>query len=228
MTEMPLTVSFRCSRAVVVEAQRFVPDIEPAPNALEGAVLRPDSFLLSKTPRTVLCRNNAPLITLALRLLVSGRTAEVAGRDIGKGLISLTKRISKRNLNSDKFIERLNKWANREIKRRPKTEPAVLDKKAALTAIALHHRDLKGIQSHLDSLYPDPKSPQYKPAEIHLSTIHKAKGKEWPETLFLDPHLINPPWVEGDLAIQQEENLSYVGITRAMKSLTYIDSESIL
>lgn len=228
MTEMPLTVSFRCSRAVVFEAQRFVPDIEPAPNAPEGKVLRPDSLRLSETPHTVLCRNNAPLITLALRLLVSGRTAEVAGRDIGKGLISLTKRISKRNLSSDKFIERLTKWANREIGRRPKSEPAVSDKKTALTAIALHHKDLKGIQSHLDSLYPDPKSPKYKPAEFHLSTIHKAKGKEWPKTLFLDPHLINPPWVEGELAIQQEKNVFYVGITRAMKNLTYTSSEDIL
>lgn len=227
MLEMPLTVSFRCPRAVVLEAQRYVPDIEPAPKAFEGIVDRPEELSLEDLSKTVLCRNNAPLVTLALRLLVSGRTAEVAGRDIGKGLVSLTKRITKRNLPSDKFIERLNKWAEREIKRRPKTKPSILDKQTALSAIAAHHKDLKGIQSHLDTLYPDPKSKHYTPAEVHLSTIHKAKGKEWPNVVFLDHHLINPPWVEGELARRQEENLFYVGITRAMRKLTYVSSEDI-
>ena len=228
MVEMPLTVSFRCPRAVVLEAQRYVPDIEPSPSAFEGVVEHVGQTELSSLPKTILCRNNAPLVSLALRLLVSGRTAEVAGRDIGKGLVSLTKRISKRNLTSDKFIERLNRWGEREIKRRPKSKPRVEDKILALSSIASHHKDLKGIQNHLLALYPDPKSKSYSPAEYHLSTIHKAKGKEWPNILFLDPQLILPPWVESEEETQQELNLAYVGITRAQRTLTYITSEGIL
>jgi len=227
MVPMPLTVSFRCPVVGVHEAQRYVPDIEAAPGALEGQIFTHNDLALTDVPPVVLCRNNAPLVTLALRLLVSGRTAEVAGKDIGKGLITLTKRITKRNLKSPVFLNRLHKWAEREIKRKPRSRPRVNDKVAALTALATEYQDLNAIRHHLGKLYPDPKSKNYRPAQVQLSTIHRAKGKEWPEILFLDPQLLPSKWAEQEWERTQEDNLAYVGVTRFQETMHYADSKGI-
>jgi superfamily I DNA/RNA helicase len=227
MQELPLTVSFRCPKAVIQEAQRWVPDIEAAPDAIEGRVETLSDLHIQSVPPIVLCRNNAPLIRLALKLLISGRTAEVAGQDIGKGLISLTKRITKRNLSSSDFIDRLQKWADREISRKPRSKGRVEDKKLALIALAEHHKDLKGVQSHLSSLYPNPNDRSYRPAEVQLSTIHRAKGREWPHVLFLDPHLLPSKYAEQEWELVQEDNVAYVGVTRSQDTLQYIKSEEI-
>lgn len=227
MEELPLTVSFRCPKAVVFEAQRYVPDIEVAPSAIEGSVSYPEFLDLQDVPANVLCRNNAPLIRLALGLLVNGRTVEVAGQDIGKGLISLTKRITKKNLSSDEFKDRLDKWKEREIARHPRRKSRIKDKHSALVALARHHKDLKGIQKHLASLYPNPNDRSYRPAEVQLSTIHRAKGKEWPKVLFLDPQLIPSKYSKSDAELLQESNLAYVGVTRAQEELIYCPSTKI-
>ena len=227
MSELPLTVSFRCPKSVVREAQRYVPDIEEAPAAIEGQVSYPSSLSLADIPSNVLCRNNAPLIRLALGLLVEGRTVEVAGQDIGKGLISLTKRITKKNLPSAQFCDRLDKWKEREIARFPKRKSRVTDKHSALVALAHHHKDLKGVQQHLLSLYPNPNDRSYRPAEVQLSTIHRAKGREWPKVLFLDPQLLPSKYAKSPAALLQEDNLAYVGVTRAQEELVYCPTTSI-
>ncbi len=227
MEELPLTVSFRCPKAVVYEAQRYVPDIEVAPSAIEGSVSYPEFLDLEDVPANVLCRNNAPLIRLALGLLVSGRTVEVAGQDIGKGLINLTKRITKKNLLSDEFMDRLDKWKERETVRHPRRASRINDKHSALVALARHHKDLKGVQSHLKSLYPNPNDRSYRPAEVQLSTIHRAKGMEWPKVLFLDPQLIPSKYSKTSAEFLQEDNLAYVGVTRAQEELIYCPSDKI-
>lgn len=228
---MQLTVSFRCARAIVQEAQQYVPQMEWAPGAPEGAVIHHNSLPLSKLPSVVLCRNNAPLIRLALRLLVTGISAEVAGRDIGAGLIGLTKRIAAgRNsdwMKSSEFTARLHRWADREIKRKPKSGPRIKDKTAALEAMAQHYPTLGAIRHRLGLLYVDPTNQKSIPAQVHLTTIHKAKGKEWDEVLFLDPELLPALWAEQEWELRQESNLAYVAITRAKTTLHYCSSKNI-
>ena len=225
MSEMPLTVSFRCPKAVVREAQQYVPHIESAPNAIEGAVIHHDSLSVHELPRTILCRNNAPLVQLALRCLIQGISAEVAGKDIGKGLISLTKRIASGKTSDTTpvrtFIERLHRWAESEISKKPRRKPSIQDKVVALEAISSMHRTLGDVRKHLEKLYVDPEDQSRSPAQLHLTTIHKAKGREWPEVLFLDPHLLPSKYAEQEWELQQEANLAYVGITRAQETLHY-------
>lgn len=226
MKELPLTVSFRCPHEVVLAAQQYVPDIESAPGCLQGSVLYPSTLSLAEVPKTVLCRNNAPLMRLALRLLVSGRTVEIAGRDIGQNLIKLTERITKKNLSREDFLDRLEKWKEKEIAKYPRRKFSINEKALVLKTLANAHKDLASIQAHLGKLYPDPKSKAYRPADVHLSTIHKAKGLEWPNVLFLDSHLIGKH-ASSEWEQQQESNLAYVGITRAQRELTFITSAQI-
>lgn len=226
MRELPLTVSHRCPKEVIKVAQEYVPDIEAAPDNPQGAVLYPTSLDLIEVPKTVLCRNNAPLMKLALQLLVSGRTVEIAGRDIGQGLIKLTKRITRKDLPTPEFLDRLEKWKEKEIARFPRRKPSIMEKAAVLRTLASAHKTLGDMQKHLAKLYPDSNSKDYRPAEVHLSTIHKAKGREWPRVLFLDSHLIGKH-AKQDWEVIQEQNLAYVAVTRAQQELTMAASSQI-
>jgi DNA helicase-2/ATP-dependent DNA helicase PcrA len=64
-------------------------------------------------------------------------------------------------------------------------------------------------------------------SRVTLSTVHKAKGLEFPTVFILDFDKYMPskyakrPW-----QIVQETNLIYVAITRAMERLVYINSDS--
>lgn len=229
--QLPLTVSFRCPRAVVHEAQRYVPHIEAAPSAPEGDVIHHEQMSLRDIPPIVLCRNNAPLIRLALRLMVAGISAEVAGKDIGAGLVALTKRIASGRtsdqMKTADFLARLSKWAAREIERKPTKAPRVHDRVDALTALAAEHYTLGSMRKHLLKLYVNPEDQSRPPAQIHLSTIHKSKGREWPEILFLDPQLLPAKWATQEWEQQQESNLAYVGVTRAQHILHYCTSKNI-
>lgn len=229
MQRLPLTVSFRCPKAVILEAQRYVPDIEAAPSALEGSVVYPQKLELDEVPSTVLCRNNAPLIRLALSLLVSGRTVEVAGQDIGRGLINLTTRITKKkSMPTDQFLGRLKSWRDREVERHPKRKARIMDKFLALRALSGHHKDLSEVRAHLGKLYPNPNSKDYRPAQVQFTTIHRAKGLEWPRVLFLDPQLLPSKYAKQPHELLQEDNLAYVGITRAQEELVYCSSDNIV
>ncbi len=231
MIAMPLTVSFRCPKAVVRVAQQYVPHIESAPDAIEGEVIHHSSLDIHSLPPVVLCRNNAPLIQLALHCLVNGISAEVAGKDIGRNLISLTKRIASSktsdSMRTSDFITRLEKWAETESAKKPRRRQQIQDKLIALKAICAIHPTLGHVRKHLESLYVNPDDDSRVPAQIHLSTIHKAKGREWPEILFLDSHLLPSKYAEQDWEIQQETNMSYVAVTRAQQILHYADLKDI-
>lgn len=229
-TVLPLTVSWRCPRAVIEVAQRYVPDIQAAPTAIEGSVIEACPTDVSDLPRTILCRNNAPLMRLAMKLFVSGFSVECAGKDIGAGLKSTISRITSSKTADQmpalEFLSRLDRWATREIERRPARRHSVLDKRDALAALAEHHQTVGAIRKHIDRLYVNDEKQQRK-AEFQLSTIHKAKGREWDRVGFLDAHLIPGRWAKQYWELEQEANLAYVGVTRAKQELVYLDSEMI-
>ena len=91
---MPLTTTYRCPKAVVSFAQRWVSHITAADTAPEGEVLSIEArefFERQDLGRgsAVLCRNTAPIISLAFQLIRQGIGCRVEGRDIGQGLIKL-------------------------------------------------------------------------------------------------------------------------------------------
>ena len=64
-------------------------------------------------------------------------------------------------------------------------------------------------------------------APVLLSTIHKAKGLEWPNVVILEAGLMPSKYAKTPAEIQQENNLHYVAITRAQKQLIYLESDQI-
>jgi ATP-dependent DNA helicase UvrD/PcrA len=254
---LPLSVTWRCPRAVVKLAQTLVPDIEAAPSAPEGEVLRipaattvPASdptdpqagdghhlqttqwyegakgVQLTKTD-AVLCRNTAPLISLAYQLIRAKVPCKVEGRAIGDGLKALAQRWKVRTV--DALTKKLDVYAERErqkalAKGNEAKAEEVTDRVGTLVEIckavtAAGRHDVADVVAFIDDLFADG-------AEnvTVLATYHRSKGREWPRVFLLE-HAVRCPSkaARQDWARRQEENLAYVAFTRAQKSLVFVD-----
>lgn len=233
MSILPLTVSFRCPKSVIEEAKLDVPHIEAAESAIPGEVIRygfTNNLELADVPGAVLCRNTAPLVSLAMRLIAEGRGAKIAGREVGKSLARLVQKICPQACSLRDFDPKLDAWIEAQIARKPKQEGSLRDKQATLKAVADRVQTVKGpnansndIAEIIIQLYD-----KNAPGAVILSTIHKAKGLEWDDVLFLDPQLVPSKYAKQPWQLQQEHNIRYVGVTRAMKRLRFARSEEII
>lgn len=224
MKVLPLSITYRCGKAIVAEAQEFVPDYEAAPTAPAGIVReidvkrareyagKPEGFCVGDF---VLSRTNAALVSLALGLIADGKRVRIQGRDIGTNLKALAKKLAGRGTAgfSDKVIE----WRLREIERltlRGQDTQLVEDKANCLLALAGSCKTLPEVMTRIDELFTDQKDTNV----ITLSSTHKAKGLERDRVFVLIDTYKPKRGIE-------EENLLYVAITRARNELVYVTGE---
>jgi len=227
MLRLPLMESFRCPQLVIKEAQHDVPEIRAWTEAPLGAVAHLDKWSISSLPfpLTVVCRNNAPLFDLAFRLIREGRGCTILGSDIGKGIEKLIKKITPEgDLPIGEFIPRLERWKVTEIARKPRREAQIMDRYETLMALADNVARVSEALDACKRLFSD----EARRGTV-LSTIHKAKGLEWKNILFLDPWRIPSKYATEGEALRQEYNCRYVGVTRAQETLTYasLDQQEI-
>lgn len=227
-SELPLTITWRCPKAVVAEANKIVPEYEAAPEAPDGSVTNLgtdwDYSIFSNPDSVILCRNNKPLFSLAMKLIRNRISCRMEGRDIGVNLKRIIKDIThEENLSSSELSRLAMTWMNDKIDQFSRKGDDAKAAKAedqgmSILAVAEECRDTRETVDVIDTLFGR------KSKGITLSTIHKAKGLEWQHVYILDRHLIGK-WAKADWAREQERNLEYVAITRAMKSLSFITTE---
>jgi superfamily I DNA/RNA helicase len=232
-TVLPLSITWRCPKAVVALAQSYVPDIEAAETAPEGVVSHVDALPDDLAPGdAILCRNTAPLISAAYKLIRAGKACKVEGRSIGEGLISLANRWKVKNI--DTLLTRLEAYEGREVEKAmakgndAKVEE-VQDKCETLRQIC-SAVTLKGGQTVADvgafivSLFADGADAS---RQIILATYHRSKGREW-ERVFLWEHSTRCPSkaARQDWQLQQEDNLAYVAVTRTKRELVFVDCDA--
>ena len=220
-SELPLSICYRCSKAVVKEAQLLVPQIETFSAAPEGEVLtiNYDELLSWLEPEDyILCRVNAPLVRTCLQLIRENRKAYVLGREIGK---SLTRWIENICPNLDCLVEAGFDLLRKDVKRLEASErisPGKLalaeDKLATVLAIieGSNAKKMRDVVRKIEDIF------QQSGTGIRLSTIHKAKGLEANRVFLLRPDLLPHPRAASAGALQQEANLEYVAITRAKQT----------
>jgi superfamily I DNA/RNA helicase len=229
-TELPLSVCFRCSKAVIEHAQKIVHHIKPRCGAIQGAVNTMPEYNfennlfqfgreVSYQTAAILCRKNAPLISLAFKLLNKQIPCRIEGKDIGQELIRLCKKLKPTDKAS--LETALRKHLNEQAQKLPPYKYDVLvDKVSAITSV-LHLPNVTSLEkfySSIEALFSDydPKAPP----KLTLSSVHKSKGLEWSTVYLLGRNAYMPskfatqPWME-----EQETNLIYVAITRAMHNL---------
>jgi len=222
MTELPLSVSFRCAQNVVLEAQKIVPHIEQSASAPKGDVIHwadtEWNFSINSMPRgsVILCRFNAPLVTQAYEALKAGRGINFPGRDIAAGLVGLIKKLPSVSQAA------IDIWKRSELSKasnNPTIQATVEDKAAILTVILsqTNASTKPELAREIERLFSrdDP--------DITFSSIHRAKGLEWPDVFILNSDLIPSKYAESEWEHAQEDNLLYVAITRAITNLHYIN-----
>ncbi|PZU95526.1 MAG: hypothetical protein DI527_00525 [Chelatococcus sp.] len=225
---MPLTVTYRCPKAVVAFAQQWVSHIEAHESAPEGKVSEIDmqgflSLADMGAGDAVLCRNTKPLVALAFALIRRRIPCRVEGKDIAARLKSFTKRWKVRSI--EDFVGRLDAYFERQM-----TKLLAAKQEAQLQALEDCVETLKVVAAQcleegktrmsdllafLDDLFGDDVTDV-----LVLSTIHKSKGREWPRVFWLDRAGTCPSrWARQGWQKEQENNLCYVAATRAQSIL---------
>jgi DNA helicase II / ATP-dependent DNA helicase PcrA len=246
---LPLSVCYRCSKAVVREAQKLVPEIMYTENAPEGSVTYglPKGTKLSEffTPEvSVLSPFNAPLVKLAFRLIREKVAVRVLGKDIGKSVVKMLT-----NLNAENVRGAIDALTAHVEEQREKIHPDDEDKLQALqdrfeTLMvfldeAPANETIDSVVARINTLFEiRGDDDDYEDDDdlenaniLTLSTIHKAKGLEWKRVVLLDTDRLhgttrgNKPIPEWE--IEQRMNLLYVGQTRAQVDLVYLSSEQL-
>lgn len=233
--ELPLSISYRCAKSVVAAAQQVMPSIEASETAPDGEVQQIAAWELSELQGgdMVLCRRNAPVISLAWKLISQGIPARILGRDIGGGLVKLIEKLQPKGIKGTHgLIEKLGQWQQAETKRWAKDErddmiEAVNDKVNCIHAIVERTtvKTVPDLIRSIEAMFSDDADNQQ---AITLCSIHKSKGLEADRVWFLDPDLIPLKCAKQPWQIEQETNLRYVGITRAKRELRFIQSDLLV
>lgn len=212
---LPLSVSYRCGKNIIREAQKYVPHIEYYEGAIDGLVkdiAQYDVMNMVKPGDFILSRINAPLITWCMNLIAENIPANIKGNDVAKGLLALIKNSKTKDL--DGFLTYMQKWADIETARLTKLNRevgVVTDKLECMYALCEGCSDLMEVKKRIETLFYEGDDNR----RVILSTTHKAKGLERDRVFMLNNTYKPEKSIE-------ERNLTYVAITRAKKELYYV------
>ena len=239
--ELPLSISYRCATSIVQHAREVYPTIEAAPGAPEGEVTELGNYthdeFSARDEDMILCRNNAPVVTFAYKLIRRRVPVFVKGRDIGRGLLSLVE-----SLKADSVRDHASKAAiwygtQSEILREndPDNEDAqqrLADRYETLMVFINENSDdnVATVTNEIETLFStngsDKGDKSAMRGKVVLSTIHKSKGLEANTVFFLDSDLMyRMSGGPGSWTHTQEMNLDYVARTRAKDRLVYITTD---
>jgi DNA helicase-2/ATP-dependent DNA helicase PcrA len=230
--ELPLTVSYRCPRAVVAEARNFVSHIEAHPDAPMGSVTEHECFTASifRPTDSIICRNTAPTVDLAFKLIRSGVACRVLGKQIGEGLVNLIKKMKGKTI--EDLLSRLSEYSQREVakfmaKSQEDKAEALMDRLSTIYVfidnLNENRRTIPALIERVESMFDDSRK-----TILTLSTIHKAKGQEWDRVFILNRDLMPSKYARQAWQLEQETNLQYVAVTRAKSELHYIDLKTFV
>lgn len=227
---LPLSVCYRCPHDVLELAREYVPQIEDAPGAAAGSVsaLKHEEVVASaREGDLILCRTTAPLLEMCYKLIGSGISAAVKGRDIGKGLVAILTELDKRSGGDfERFSDVLREYESHErdkLLRRAGDVESQLEALADRVECVSLIRAVADVNSYaalsrtIESLFASDRP------SVMLSTIHRAKGLENGRVFILRPDLMPHPMAKQDWSKEQERNLIYVAYTRAMEALVFVN-----
>lgn len=229
---LPLTVSYRCPQVAEAEVRDLVPEFSVHTSAPKGEVL--ELSVEEALPRldasaAILCRNTAPLVGLAYQLMARRVPCKVLGREIGNGLVSLVKKMRAKTI--DALKEKLQAYQEREVaafmaKGKEMKAAGVADRVECvmtfIDALDENERTVPKLIRGIESLFDDAGG-----KVLTLSTMHKAKGREWPTVAIYRQDLLPSPFARQEHQHKQEMNLKYVARTRFQRTMIYLRGEGL-
>lgn len=227
----PLTRTYRCAQSIVTEANKYVPDLEARPNAPAGIVrsISPvEMRTLMKPGDFVLSRSNAALVEQCTAAIRAGIKSNIQGRDLGESLAALVRKARCDDI--EELIEYVEAWRVKEVEKRMAkdrdTQP-VLDRAACLLAFADGAKSIPEMLRNIAIMFEDTRDAH----RVVFSTTHRAKGLERERVFVLrDTYLKPRPFLdafgEKQFGVTNEEkNLYYVAVTRAISELYLVTTE---
>ena len=217
VVQLPLSITWRCPKSVVKEANRYVKEFSAPDFAIQGTVVENASFNPQEGDM-VLCRYNAPLIGAFYDLISQGKSAYILGKDMTSGLINAVKKISSNNQMGVEEFETLfmtdfSYNYQRLINSNKENQAIALeDKKDCIMIFVKKATTVGGIIEEIKRVFDGNEE-----GEIMLSTVHKAKGLEADNVYILATNRMPHP-----LGGLEENHICYVAITRAKKNLFYV------
>lgn len=216
---LPLSVTYRCGRAIVDIAREIVTDYEAAPTNKEGEVVHVGEEVMKRDARAgdfIISRANAPLIGLCLEFLKRGVRANIAGRDVGASLLTIVNKAGTDDVVA--LIKHVDEWCAAECKRLaaknpPRDSQPIEDRAECINALCEGAKTVSEVRARIESLFSDKDDS----ARIMLTTTHKAKGLER-ERCWILTETYRPR------RSTEEANLWYVAVTRAKDSLFLVGS----
>ena len=225
--ELPLNITYRCPASVVAYAKTLVPDYQAAPECPAGEVKTIKFTKLAEAVQPgdfVLSRKNAPLMATALSFLKLGKAARIEGKDLGKTLVGLVNKLAGRHGDMTDLMRALAEWEQRGVAKAMaggKTEEAreakaqeVVDTAETIRALADELTSPAELVARIETLFADDVSGSF----IVCSSVHRAKGRET-DTVYVLKDTLYP----GGRKNLEESNIEYVSVTRAKKTLVWVE-----
>ena len=243
MIDMPntqvfdLPMSYRCDKAIIKEANMFVPDIISRPNAGMGLVKHDTKLAELRDGDLGLARTNAIIFKAYTRLIKMGKACYIKGTDDDKEkLLGIVKRygvgnVLAKDFESDGLFPRL---YDSMVTERNKLIKGGLDEIDAINSqqvqtiydtISSLLTISEGCETTTDLINKINKIYSRSDTGICLSTIHKAKGLEAENVHVFCRSTMPQKYAKTTSEMQQERNLIYVSITRAKHKLCYVSEK---
>ena len=156
---MPLSICYRCAKAIVRRAQQVFPDIEAwegAPEGVEETISVADFRSKAAPGDVVLCRCTAPVVQAALWFIRNGIKAVVKGREIGKDLCDLIENLSQSDVVED-FLETLRVWYEAACEKcKEDDKQAMLDDKyETIRCVSLEFKSVQNVLNFFKDIFGD-------------------------------------------------------------------------
>lgn len=225
--QLPLSISYRCAKKIVEEAQPICSTILPSPTAKEG-VVREGKWTEIEEGDMVVCRNNAPLVSLYFNLLDSEVKCYIKGQEIEKSLINIAQTCM--TTSESKFLDNLEKklkLVEDELKKKGVSKPlkhprylSLMEKVEVILLVLNKVLMPTKVIPKIKEIFDESRD------GVKLLSIHGSKGLENKRVFFIRDYngtrLIPSKYATMEWQLKQEQNLLFVAITRAKEELIYL------
>lgn len=238
---LPLSICYRCPTSHIEAAKEYVPAMEASPTAREGEIISisPEEIYNIASPGDIIMsRFNSPLIGICIRFIKHGKKALIKGIDIAYKIISMAEEVEELGgFSWVNFEGYLSLWLTSKKEELIRNDISltqirtVEDIGEACRFIFREYnpRNIKQFETATKSLFPqsNKEDEELKSDIIWLSSIHKAKGLEARNTFIIERSKL--PFSTNDMSdwqFIQEQNLTYVALTRAKEKMYFVEKEA--
>ncbi len=227
--ELPLSITWRCSKTVVNHCNKIFPGMRARPGAPEGSVEYIDknffdNFDFDTNDTFIICRLNAPLINVLFSLLKRNIKCRIQGKEIGEELIRLT---NKHKWND--FAELKTKLKKYLEKQRDKLLPenaraySTISDKVEVIRLLVNKCIESGRNNKEDFSWFVREIFRDTGDGVVLSTAFKLKGLEAKDVFVWGPDTYKASWIRTEKEKREEKRVRYVTASRAKLNLWYVN-----